>query len=257
MRVTFLGTGAAGGVPLWGCTCAACERALADARHARQPCSALIECGTSRVLIDAGIMDLHRRFASGSLAAIALTHFHPDHVQGLFHLRWGCGDTIAVYAPPDVEGCADLYKHPGVLSFRTLEAFRPQRIGALCLVPLPLAHSKPTFGYAVEVDGGARFAYLTDTRGLPPATEAFLKAWRADGLAIDCTYPPGHFAASGHNDWLNALKSIADVKPARAWLTHVGHALDEWLIDAHLVTPEHVTVACDGECVTIGRGGAP
>ena len=148
--MTFLGTGAAGGVPLYGCTCEACARARADPRHVRRPCSALIEHGESRVLIDAGLMDLHERFAPGSLSAIVLTHFHPDHVQGLFHLRWGRAAPIAVYAPPDAEGCADLYKHPGLLDFRRLAKFESQRIGGLSFTPVPLVHSKPTFGFAIE-----------------------------------------------------------------------------------------------------------
>ena len=89
MRINFLGTGAAGGVPLFGCTCVACERARLDPVFVRRPCSALIESGNTRILLDAGLTDLHERFNPGELDAIVLTHFHPDHVQGLFHLRWG------------------------------------------------------------------------------------------------------------------------------------------------------------------------
>lgn len=251
MRVTFLGTGAAGGVPLYGCTCAACKCAAADPRHVRRPCSALIEHGESRVLIDAGLMDLSERFAPGSLDAIVLTHFHPDHVQGLFHLRWGRSAPIAVYAPPDAEGCADLYKHPGLLDFRRLAKFEPQRIGGLSFTPLPLVHSKPTFGFAVEADDGLRFAYLTDTLGLPPQTEDFLKDWRADGMAIDCSYPPQNETPRGHNDWQHALAAIACVAPRRAWLTHIGHSLDNWLMGTQPVLPESVVVARDGEMVVL------
>ena len=251
MRVTFLGTGAAGGVPLYGCTCEACARARADPRHVRRPCSALIEHGESRVLIDAGLMDLHERFAPGSLSAIVLTHFHPDHVQGLFHLRWGRAAPIAVYAPPDAEGCADLYKHPGLLDFRRLAKFESQRIGGLSFTPVPLVHSKPTFGFAIESADGARFAYLTDTLGRPPPTEAFLKDWQADGLAIDCSHPPQAETPRGHNDWPHALAAIASVAPRRAWLTHIGHALDDWLMSAQPNLTGSVTVAMDGEVVAV------
>jgi phosphoribosyl 1,2-cyclic phosphate phosphodiesterase len=254
VRVTFLGTGAAGGVPLYGCTCTACEHALAEPNRVRRPCSALIEHEGTRVLIDAGLMDLHERFAPGALDAIMLTHFHPDHVQGLFHLRWGRGAPIAVYAPPDAEGCADLYKHPGLLDFRRLAKFEPQRIGALSFTPLPLVHSKPTFGYAVRADDGTRFAYLTDTLGLPPQTEAFLQAWQADGLAIDCSYPPQDAQPPGHNDWPMALAAITSVRPRKAWLTHIGHALDAWILQAAPQLPERVSVACDGEVAVLACG---
>lgn len=252
--MTFLGTGAAGGVPLYGCTCTACERAAVDPSRVRRPCSALIEHEGTRVLIDAGLMDLHERFAPGLLDAIVLTHFHPDHVQGLFHLRWGRGEPIAVHAPPDAEGCADLYKHPGLLEFRRLAKFEPQRIGALTFTPLPLGHSKPTFGYAVEADDGTRFAYLTDTLGLPPHTEAFLQAWQADGLALDCSYPPQDAPPRGHNDWPMALAAITNVSPRRAWLTHIGHALDAWILQTAPTLAANLSIAQDGEQVELARG---
>jgi len=128
MRVTFLGTGAAGGVPLYGCECAACARGRQDPRYVRRPCCALVEHDGTRVLLDAGLTDLHERFAPGFLTAIVLTHFHPDHVQGLFHLRWGKANPIAVYGPPDTDGCADLFKHPGMLSFRTARKFEAFKV---------------------------------------------------------------------------------------------------------------------------------
>lgn len=252
MRVTLLGTGAAGGVPLYGCACAACTRAQHDPTHVRQPCSALVEDGATRVLIDAGLPDLHTRFPPGSLSAIVLTHFHPDHVQGLFHLRWGVGTPIPVYGPPDAEGCADLYKHPGLLRFERLAKFEPLRLGTLTLTPLPLVHSKPTFGLALACDAGRRLAYLTDTVGLPPATEAFLRDWQPEALALDCSHPPQPEPPRGHNDWPLALQCIASVRPRRAWLTHISHALDAWHLAEQPELPAGVVLARDGDVIDVG-----
>lgn len=252
MRVTFLGTGAAGGVPLFGCRCVACERARLEPGFVRRPCSALIESGNTRILLDAGLTDLHARFAPGELDAIVLTHFHPDHVQGLFHLRWGVGARLAVYGPPDSEGCADLYKHPGVLEFHALTKFEPLSIGALTLTPVPLIHSKVTFGYAVASSAGSRFAYLTDTLGLPPRTETFLTDWRPHGLALDCSYPPRD-DPKNHNDWTTAAAVIDKVKPQRAWLTHISHTLDAWLLDTGASMPR-AAIAMDGDRVDLQAG---
>lgn len=250
MRVTFLGTGAAGGVPLYGCRCAACTRARADKALARQPCCALIETDTTRILLDAGLMDLHQRFAPGSLDAMLLTHFHPDHVQGLFHLRWGVGDRLTVHGPKDSVGCADLYKHPGMLNFQTVRKFESFTLGDLNITPLPLIHSKPTLGYAVEGPGGARFAYLTDTLGLPPKSQAYLQNWGAFEMALDCSFPPRP-APGNHNDWDTALACIEAVQPTRAWLTHIGHTLDDWLLSHPPLFPETVYLAADGQIVDV------
>lgn len=244
MRVTFLGTGAAGGVPLYGCHCPACERAKNDRRFVRRPCSVLLEAGDTRILIDAGLMDLHERFPPGRLTAILLTHYHPDHVQGLFHLRWGKGTPITVFGPPDAAGCADLYKNPGLLDIRRLTKFAPVVMGALTITPLPLIHSKVTFGYGIKDSRGACFAYLTDTLRLPPATAQFLRAWGRCDLALDCSFPPRQ-APANHNDWVAALEVIAAVQPRRSWLTHIGHELDAWRLAEAPSLPPDVAFASD------------
>lgn len=252
MRVSFLGTGAAGGVPRYGCFCAACARARRDPRHVRRPCSALIESGTTRILLDAGLTDLHERFAPGDLHAIVLTHFHPDHVQGLFHLRWGAGARIPVYGPPDSEGCADLYRNPGLLEFHALSKFEPAAVGDLTLTPLPLIHSKPTFGYAIASPDGSRFAYLTDTLGLPPRTQAFLTDWQPHGLALDCSHPP-QAEPKNHNDWTTALQVIDRVRPGQAWLTHISDGLDAWLL-ATGASSSRAAIASDGDRIELHAG---
>lgn len=254
MRVTFLGTGAAGGVPLYGCNCKACARAARDPRHARLPCSALIESAGTRVLIDAGLTDLHERFPPGFLSAIVLTHYHPDHVQGLFHLRWGKGEPLPVHGPPDSEGCADLFKHPGLLAFRPARKFEAFEIGALRLTPLPLVHSKPTLGYAIEGPRGQRFAYLTDTLGLPPKSAAFLRDWGAFDMAIDCSYPPQP-APRNHNDWLAAHQCVAATGARTAWFTHLSHAVDAWLLEERPSPAGNVRLAADGTCIDIPDAG--
>jgi phosphoribosyl 1,2-cyclic phosphate phosphodiesterase len=253
MRITFLGTAAAGGLPLFGCERSACVAAHKDAALAREPCSALFEYQGTRILVDAGLMDLHRRFAPGELDAIVLTHFHPDHVQGLFHLRWGKGPDIPVFIPPDPDGCADLFRHPGILDFRPQVAFGSLEIGPFKVTPLPLIHSKVTFGYAFELANGTSFAYLTDTRGLPSQTCDFLRSMKPDGLAIDCTFPPSD-QPKGHNDWTKALACVEDTLPQWAWLTHIGHDLDNWLLTTAPELPDHISVAADDEWVDLPSG---
>jgi len=244
VQLTFLGTGAAGGVPLWGCNCPACQRAHADPRFVRRPNCALVEAGGVRLLLDAGVMDVAERFAPGALSAILLTHFHADHVQGLFHWRWGIG-ALDVYAPHDAEGCADLYKYPGPLRFTHLTKFEPFEIGNIRITPVPLVHSKPTLGYCIEHDG-ARLAYLTDSRELPPKTAEFLRSWQPHTICLDCTYPPGVTGARNHFDLPEALALNEAYPNSQLVLMHIGHQLDAWLID-HLDTlAGRVSVARDG-----------
>ncbi|EPR6254092.1 phosphonate metabolism protein PhnP, partial [Escherichia coli] len=113
LTLTLTGTGGAQGVPAWGCECAACARARRSPQYRRQPCSGVVKFNDAITLIDAGLHDLADRWSPGSFQQFLLTHYHMDHVQGLFPLRWGVGDPIPVYGPPDEQGCDDLFKHPG------------------------------------------------------------------------------------------------------------------------------------------------
>ena len=117
LTIRLTGTAGAQQVPVFGCDCAACRRARADENHRRRPCSAVVRFNHAVTLLDAGLADLAERHPAGSFQQILLTHYHMDHVQGLFPLRWGVGDPIAVYGPPDEVGCDDLLKHPGILDF--------------------------------------------------------------------------------------------------------------------------------------------
>ncbi|MBD1400864.1 phosphonate metabolism protein PhnP [Pelobacter sp. M08fum] len=245
MRLTLLGSGNAGGVPLYGCRCAACERARRDPRFIRRPATALVEGGGTRLLIDAGLVDLVARFEAGSLNAILLTHFHVDHVQGLFPLRWGQVEAVPVWSPPDPEGCADLYKHPGILDFHHPEPFVPLTIGALTVTAVPLRHSKMTYGYCLQT-GSTKLAYLTDTVGLPPATRDFLQGWHPDGIVLDCCHPPQEEPPRNHNDVCTALESADAIGANRVIITHISHELDLWLMEGKEEFPSHIHVGHDG-----------
>lgn len=245
MRLTFLGTGSTSAPPLYGCDCPVCLAARANPQHKRRPASALVEADGERLLLDAGVCDLSERFPPGSFDAFLLTHFHPDHVQGLFPLRWGVGETIPAYCPPDSEGCADLFKHPGLLDFRRVHKFESFSVGNIRITPVPLIHSKPTLGYCLEY-GATRIAYLTDTAGLPPASLEFLRQWQPSAMVLDCSFPPREIPSKNHCDLTVALQLIHAVSPKHAWLTHIGHELDLWLRDNAASLPGNVSVARDG-----------
>ncbi|QKJ87663.1 phosphoribosyl 1,2-cyclic phosphate phosphodiesterase [Paramixta manurensis] len=248
MKLTFLGTGGAQQVPVFGCDCFACQRARQQPARRRGPCSALIVCEGETTLLDAGQPLLEQRFAPGALTRILLTHYHMDHVQGLFPLRWGVGVPIPVYGPPDPEGCDDLFKHPGLLRFQPpLAAFQTAEYGALRITPLPLIHSKLTWGYLIAYRQH-RLAWLCDTVGLPPETLSFLRAQSLDHLVLDCSHAPREKPPRNHNDVTMALALHHDLAPRQSWLTHLSHEVDNWLAENRL--PVAVAAAYDGLTLT-------
>lgn len=239
MKLRFQGTGDARQVPVYGCDCKSCYLARVDKTKRRGPSSLLLETDSTTLLLDAGQSDLTEKFPPGTLDAILLTHYHMDHVAGLFHLRWGVNTSIPVWGPNDKQGCDDLFKHPGILDFQPpLKDFNMISFGSLNVTPVPLNHSKPCLGYCVEQEG-VKFAYLTDTIGLPDKTRDFLAEWKADVLIIDCTHPPQPDVSEtkqvlNHNDWRTVELIVSQIKPRHTWLTHISHEMDEWLLNNDL-----------------------
>lgn len=247
MRLTLLGSGNAAGMPLYGCHCQRCLVARANSELRRGPTSAMLEVNGKTYLIDAGQMDIADKYPAGAVDGFMLTHFHADHVQGLFHLRWGVGSQIPVYCPPDSFGCDDLFAHPGILDFRTQRKFESFMLDDLIVTPLPLIHSKVTFGYLLEYENKS-IAYLTDTKGLPPRTLSCLKEKKLELLVIDTSYPPG-IESSGHNNLDETLAIHKRIDANRVVLTHIGHDLDVWLVDHSASLPSSVVVGRDNYSV--------
>lgn len=244
MRLTLLGTGNAAGMPVYGCNCEYCQKVRENPRLSRGPACALLEVEGKKYLIDAGLMNIPHHFPQASLQGIFLTHFHVDHVQGLFHLRWGRGTTIPVYCPPDKTGCADLFKHPGMLEFQAQKKFATFVLDRLRITPLPLIHSKVTHGYAFEYQG-QRIAYLTDTKHLPPKTLAWLEAHPLDLLVIDTSCAPG-VERAGHNNLDDTLAIQQRLAVKQTVLTHIDHEFDIWLDQHSHGLPDSVVVGRDG-----------
>ena len=243
MRLTLLGTGDAAGMPLYGCNCDRCTMVKVKPEYRRGPTSALLEVDNKRYLIDAGLMDIADRFPASTLDGIILTHFHADHVQGLFHLRWGIGQKIPIYCPPDSSGCDDLFKHPGILDFQVQRKFETIDLGALKLTPVPLIHSKPTFGYQMEHNGHS-IAYLVDTKDIPPKTEEYLSKKQLDAVVIDTSAPPG-VESRNHNNLDNTLLLQQQIGAKKTVMTHIGHDFDIWLSHHHESLPENIIPGFD------------
>lgn len=251
LKFTFLGTGSASQVPVYNCSCPACKRASADSNFIRRPSSAVVESIQGKWLIDSGLTDLTERFTAGELKGILQTHYHADHAQGLLHLRWGINTKIPVYGPIDEVGFADLYKHPGILEFQ--QGFQPfdiQQFADFSVMALPLEHSRPTVGYLISTPQGASLAYLTDTCGLSEEVLQFLKGLPLQYVVLDCSYPPLD-KPQQHNDLTTALKIIEQLAPEQAFLTHIDHKVDTYLMQYPQALPEKVSLAQDGLSVLL------
>ena len=157
----------------------------------------LLDCGESRVLVDAGfpIATLARRLADigvpgESIEAAVITHEHTDHVQGACAAarRWGW----ALYATAGtVEACPELRD----ADVRTFEAGGTVALSSLRVETVPTMHdaAEPVAVIATAVRSGIRAAVAYDFGG---STEAVRKALgRLDLLVLEANHDEAMLAA--------------------------------------------------------------
>ena len=248
MKLTFLGTGTSTGVPTIGCDCETCRSH--DPRDKRLRVSILIEHGEARILVDTSIDFRQQALRAGIryLDAVLLTHCHVDHVFGLddirpLNFRHGAMGVYAndiawkdlrrifkyIFEPSHFGGgLPQLIPH-------TVVPGSPFCIGDdLEITPLEVIHGKlPVIAYRFN-----DFAYATDLKTIPPASMEALRD--LDVLALDCVRIKPH---STHLCLEEALTIIEDLKPKRAFLTHLNHDILHER-DSRLL-PDNVSLAYD------------
>jgi phosphoribosyl 1,2-cyclic phosphate phosphodiesterase len=249
MKVTLLGTGTSSGVPRVACDCAVCLSP--DPKNKRLRCSLLVEASGGNILVDT-TPDLRLQALRQGLRrvdAVLFTHAHVDHLYGLDELRSFCFERrapIPCYGDP---GTLERVRH--VFDYAFSPAYQGMREAVpqlslhpiegpfeLCgcpIEPLTVYHGRlPVLAYRF----GA-FAYATDCNAIPPASLGRLRGLEV--LVLDALrhhHHPTHFTVD------QALGVVAELRPRRAFFTHVAHDLDHEATNAAL--PPGVELAYDG-----------
>ena len=251
MRVTVLGCGGSGGVPLIGGRWGACDPA--DPRNRRTRASVLVETGAATLLVDTTPDLRFQLLAAGKsiIDAVLYTHSHADHVMGLDDLRAVnklVGRPLPVFA--DARTLAELRKRfdyaflplkaPGAFFRPVLEpnevtpgvAFEAAGVQVL---PILQDHGfMPSLGFRI-----GDFAYSTDVLDLDEAALAALAGVRV--WIVGCFQAARH---STHASLDRVLGWVGRLRPERTVLTHMGESFDYRALAAAL--PEGVEPGFDG-----------
>ncbi|HMF63302.1 MAG TPA: MBL fold metallo-hydrolase [Edaphobacter sp.] len=254
--LTFLGSGTSMGVPTLGCDCAVCTSAVSpdgDLRNRRTRPSIRLAYDGRTVLIDTG-PDFHAQALREGIRrvdAVLYTHGHADHVMGFDDLR-----PLSFYAKGHLPIYAD--DHTANAIERIFDyTFRPEdrnptsaRVQIHRLDPAPGA-GFDLFGacfrripvlHGRQQITGYRFgsvAYLTDMSDIPEESLPLLQD--LDVLILDALRRDPH---PSHSHLDRSIAFVEELKPRRAFFTHMNHELDHAATEATL--PPHIRLAYDG-----------
>ena len=248
MKLTFLGTGTSQGVPVIACDCEVCRSV--DYRDQRLRSSVLIEHKATTLLIDTG-PDFRQQMLTQrvqKLDAVLYTHEHKDHTAGLDDIRsfnfkqkidmplFGRKSTLEEIKQQYAYMFATS-KYPGVASVILNEIKNePFVIGDINIQPVEVMHYKlPVFGFRFD-----NIAYITDAKSISEKERNKLKG--LDWLVINALQKKPHIS---HFTLEEALEVIDELKPKKAYLTHISHYLGlHQEIENEL--PDNVYLAFDG-----------
>ncbi len=228
MKLTFLGTGTSTGVPSIACDCETCSSQ--DPRDKRLRVSVVIEHGDQTVLVDTS-SDFRQqalRYGLKHLDAVLITHCHADHIFGLddirpLNFRFGA---LGIYANEHAwTDIRRIFKYifepshfggglPQVIA-HTVQPNASFFLGRdLEITPLEVIHGRlPVMAYRFN-----DFAYATDLSEIPAQTMESMRG--LDVLVLDCL----RFREHPTHLWVDkALAYIDELKPRRAFLTHIAH----------------------------------
>jgi phosphoribosyl 1,2-cyclic phosphate phosphodiesterase len=228
MKFTLLGTGTSTGVPSIGCDCETCSSD--DPRDKRLRVSILVEHAGRQVLVDTSSDFRQQALRHGirRLDAVLVTHCHADHIFGLddirpLNFRHGA---LGVYAnEPAWRDIRRIFKYvfepshfggglPQVNAHTVMPGAPFSLAPGLRVTPVEVIHGRlPVVGYRFN-----DFAYLTDLNEIPEASKELLRG--LDVLVLDCLRLKPHPT----HLWLErSLAYVEELRPRRAFLTHIAH----------------------------------
>jgi phosphoribosyl 1,2-cyclic phosphate phosphodiesterase len=247
IKLTFLGTGTSIGVPVIACNCPVCKSN--DPRDKRFRTSAMVNVDNQNIVIDCG-PDFRFQMLKQNvddICAVLFTHEHRDHIAGLDDIRafnYVLNKTIPIYGTKHVMH-AIMTEFPYIFSEAryfgapqlTVNEIDEQvfSIGSTEIVPIMVMHNKlPIMGYRI-----GDLSYITDASFIEDCEKDKIRGSKV--MVINALRNSKHVS---HFSLAEALALIEEVKPERAYLTHISHFLGLYE-EVEKKLPENVHLAYD------------
>lgn len=248
MKITYLGTGAAEGVPAAFCHCAVCEEVRRrGGKELRTRSQVLID---DTFCIDFPPDSYYHSIQYGvdlsAIETLLVTHSHMDHfyahdfvLRGYKYATNLKSPTLSIFGSKEVKAVFDECTRREMreevletLPFTVLKPYEWVKVGNAEVLPLVANHSKAEecFVYLIKKDGKS-ILYLNDTGVLDDSVYPHLKGAKADLVSFDCTFVEearGKEARHmGIGDNMTVKKKLIEVgavrKDTKYVITHFSH----------------------------------
>jgi phosphoribosyl 1,2-cyclic phosphate phosphodiesterase len=248
IKITFLGSGTSGGVPMIGCDCDVCIST--DKKDKRLRSSIMVQSAKTTLVVDTGPDFRYQmlRQKVKHLDAVVFTHPHKDHLAGLddvkafnFHAK----KPMNLYADSLTEEALrrDFYyaftdtRYPGIpeLTLNTID-LEPFVVGDIPIIPILVWHLKmPVMGFRF-----GKFTYITDANRIDENEKEKISG--SEAMVLNALRKQKHIS---HFTLEEAIEVVEDLKVPEAYFTHISHQLGLHR-DIESELPDGIHLAYDG-----------
>lgn len=248
MKIRFLGTGTSQGIPIIGSSHPVCLSQ--NPKDKRLRVSVLVQWDEYTYIIDCGPDFRQQMLTSGctQLDGILFTHEHADHTAGLDDIRPLCHrqGKIPIYLHKRVLDSLQRRfdyifetenRYPGAPEVNpfVIEEDKNFVLSNQEIIPINIMHGRlPIFGFRIK-----DFVYITDAKTIDKKEYEKLKGVKV--LVINALREEPHDL---HFSLSEALDFINEIKPEKAYLTHISPMLG-FHDEVQEKLPENVFVAYD------------
>ena len=253
LSITFLGTGTSQGIPMIASNHPVClSKNLKDKRLRS---SIMISWDDVSYTVDCGLDFRQQMLRENiqSLDGVFFTHEHADHIGGLDDLRAFCykiGEMPIYLNQRTLESLEKRFeyifslenKYPGAPSVLPNVVHKNSFVvNGLAVTPIEVFHGNlPITAYRF-----GDVAYLTDVKSV--SEEEKQKLQNLDVLIVNALRIEKH---PTHFNLEEALEFVADVRPKKAFFTHISHRLG-FHDEVSKSLPDNVSIAYDGLKITV------
>ncbi|MBT6082541.1 MAG: MBL fold metallo-hydrolase [Polaribacter sp.] len=253
LSITFLGTGTSQGIPMIASNHPVClSKNLKDKRLRS---SILVSWDDVSYTVDCGLDFRQQMLRENvqSLDGVFFTHEHADHIGGLDDLRPFCykiGEMPIYLNQRTLESLEKRFeyifslenKYPGAPSVLPNVVHKNSFVvNGLAVTPIEVFHGNlPITAYRF-----GDVAYLTDVKSV--SEEEKQKLQNLDVLIVNALRIEKH---PTHFNLEEALEFVADVRPKKAFFTHISHRLG-FHDEVSKSLPDNVSIAYDGLKITV------